>query len=218
MKKRIGVLLAGAGVFDGSEIHEATLTLLYIDMHGAEAVCLAPDKTLSEVNHLTKKETGGIRKVTEEAARISRGSILPLSESGVSGLDALILPGGFGAVKNLCDYAVKGRDCSVDPQVQQAILSFIDSGKTVGAICIAPVVVAAAVKHRALHPELTIGSDRATAEDLAFFGAVHKPAKVDEIIVDTVNNIVSTPAYMLGPGISDVAKGIEKLVKYVIDV
>jgi len=217
MKKRIGVLLSGAGVFDGSEIHEATLTLLYIDMYGGEEVCIAPARNLSVVDHLTKKETGEARNVLTEAARIARGNIIDISETDTADLDAVILPGGFGAVKNLSDYAITGRNCTVIPEVKNLIISFISEKKPVGAMCIAPVVVAAALKDENISPLLTIGSDMSTADDIEFFGARHKPAAVDEIVVDEEHRIVSTPAYMLGPGIADIAKGIEKLVKFIIE-
>jgi len=217
MKKRIGVLLSGAGVFDGSEIHEATLTLLYIDKYGGESVCFAPAGNLSVVDHLTKKETGEARNVLRESARIARGEILDISEADKTSLDAVILPGGFGAVKNLCDYALTGRNCTVIPEVKDLIISFINEKKPIGAMCIAPVVVAASLKDQNVHPVLTIGSDMSTADDIEFFGAKHKSAAVDEIVVDEENRIVSTPAYMLGPGIADIAKGIEKLVRFIIE-
>ena len=217
MKKRIGVLLSGAGVFDGSEIHEATLTLLFIDKYGGEAVCIAPSENLSVVDHLTKKETGEARDVLTEAARIARGSIIDISAIDASDLDALILPGGFGAVKNLSDYALTGRKCTVIPEVKNLIVSFVRDNKPLGVMCIAPIVAAAALRDEDVSPLLTIGSDMATADDIEFFGARHKPAAVDEIVVDEANRIVSTPAYTLGPGIADIAKGIEKLVKFIIE-
>ena len=157
MKKRIGVLLSGAGVFDGSEIHEATLTLLFIDKYGGEAVCIAPSENLSVVDHITKKDTGEARNVLTEAARIARGNIIDISAIDTSELDALILPGGFGAVKNLSDYAVTGRNCTVIPEVENLIIYFIKNKKPLGVMCIAPVVAAAALKDKAITPLLTIG-------------------------------------------------------------
>ena len=218
MKKKIGVLLAGSGVYDGSEIHEATLTLYFLDRAGAEILCAAPNKDqLHVVDHQTSEEAGASRNVLVESARISRGSMLDLASLKASDIDGLILPGGFGAAKNLADYAVKGRDCSVDPEVQRIIREVVDAGKPLGAMCIAPVVVAAALKDSGVQPTLTIGSDAGTAADLVFFGANHQDTNVDDIAVDEANKIVSTPAYMLGPGISDIAKGIEKLVGQVLE-
>jgi enhancing lycopene biosynthesis protein 2 len=217
MKKRVGVLLAGCGVYDGSEIHEATLTLLFLDRENAESVCIAPeDNQVHTINHQTGDEMDQSRNIFVEAARISRGSIIPLAGIKAADLDALILPGGFGAAKNLINYAFKGRECTIRPDVKELILSMVNAGKPVGAICIAPVVLAVALKDEAATPLLTIGNDGGTASDIVHFGAEHQKAAVDEIVIDEKNRIVTTPAYMLGPTISHVAKGIEKLVKQIM--
>lgn len=217
MAKKIGVLLSGCGVYDGAEIHEATLTLYFLDREGADVVCTAPNvDQLHVINHQTSKETGGTRNVLVEAARISRGNMEDLASVTANDLDGLILPGGFGAAKNLIDYAVKGRNCTIYPEVKQIINAMVDAGKPVGAMCIAPMVVAVALKDTAIHPVLTIGADPSTAADVVFFGAKHQDTRVDEIAVDEAHKIVTTAAYMLGPGISDIGKGIEKLVKKVV--
>ena len=217
MAKKIGVLLAGCGVFDGAEIHESTLTLYFLDREGAEIICTAPDgDQLHVINHQTSQEMGEKRNILVESARISRGDMRSLASVSADDLDGLILPGGFGAAKNLVDYAVKGRDCTIRPEVKRIISEMVDAGKPVGAMCIAPVVVAVALREKSIHPVLTIGKDAATASDVEFFGAKHQNARVDEIAVDEDHKIVTTPAYMLGPGISDIAEGIEKLVKQVV--
>lgn len=217
MAKRIGVLLAGSGAKDGSEIHEATLTLLFLDKLGATVHCFAPDAFQADVvDHRTGKETGESRHLLTEAARIARGAIQPLP-ADMSGLDGVILPGGFGAAKNLADYAFKGRHASIRPDVQEFILDAHRAGKPVGAICIAPVIVALAFKDQPRQPRLTIGTDPGTAADIEYFGSVHETAAVNDIIADEEMKIVTTPAYMLGPGIADIAAGIEKLVGKVLD-
>ena len=209
--------MAGCGVFDGSEIHEATLTLYFLDRAGAKVVCAAPNKDqLHVVNHQTSEETGATRNILAESARISRGNMIDLLSLTASDLHGLILPGGFGAAKNLVDYTVQGRNCSIDPEVKRIICEIVDAGKPLGAVCIAPVVVAKALQDSGVQPTLTIGTDAGTAADLEYFGAKHQNANVDEIIVDEAYKIVTTPAYMLGPGISDVAKGIEKLVNQIL--
>ena len=217
MKKRIGVLLSGCGIFDGSEIHEATLTLYFLNRAGAEIVCTAPDDDqLHVIHHVTSEQMGESRNILTESARIARGDIRSLSAVSPDDMDGLIIPGGFGAAKNLVDYAVKGRDCHINPQVKDLIQSLVNAKKPVGAICIAPVVLAVALREKSLKPVLTIGNDASTAADLIYFGAVHKEARVDEIVVDQANKLVTTPAYMLGPGIADIAKGIEKLVQQIL--
>ncbi len=211
-KKKIGVLLSGCGVFDGTEIHESVLTLLFIDQSGAEAVCFAPDIPQAHVvNHLTQKEMSEIRNVLVESARIARGQIRNIDEVDVAELDAVILPGGFGAAKNLSEFAFKGPQGKVNESVAMFLEKVIQAGKPLGALCIAPVTVGMALKNRA--PELTIGSEPEVIEALKALGVKHALCKVDEICVDVKNNIVTTPAYMLGTGIADVAKGIQKLVE-----
>jgi len=217
METRIAVLLSGAGVMDGSEIHEATLTLYFLHRAGVQAVCLAPEgEQLHVIDHLSGEPAEGTRNLLSESARIARGDILSLGQVEQGTLDGLILPGGYGAAKNLCNYAVKGRDAVIRDDVRALVLSQIKAGKPVGAMCIAPVVVALALQGSGMTPYLTIGQDEATAADLAAFGAKAVTAGVDAIVIDEELKIVSTPAYMVGPGISDIAKGIERLVDQVL--
>ncbi len=217
MAKTIGVLLSGCGVNDGSEIHEATLTLLFLDQAGVTIHFIAPDAAQSEViNHQNDSPSGEERNILVESARIARGGVHPVTDVKVGELDGLILPGGFGAAKNLSNYAFKGRDCTLRPEVKNLILGMRAAGKPLGFICIAPVLAAVAFKEEARKPLLTIGTDTGTAADIEYFGARHQTASVDQIVVDEEMKIVSTPAYMLGPAISDIAPGIEKLVNKVV--
>ena len=213
----IGVLLSGCGVYDGSEIHEAVLTLLALDRAGADIQCLAPDMEQRDVvNHLTGEPQGESRNVLVESARIARGNIKNIREVSASDLDGLIIPGGFGAAKNLSDFALRGVEAVVHPQVQRLLEEMVDAGKPVGAICIAPATLARALADR--HPEVTIGTDLPTAAAIKAMGGVHFNCAVDEIHVDARLKIVTTPAYMLGPGIKVVAVGIEKLVAVVLEM
>ncbi|MCP4024194.1 MAG: isoprenoid biosynthesis glyoxalase ElbB [Desulfobacteraceae bacterium] len=216
-KKRIGVLLSGCGVFDGSEIHEAVLTLLYIDQAGAEAVCFAPDIPQAHVvDHLTQKETNETRNVLTESARIARGDIQNINDIDPSQLDAVILPGGFGAAKNLSEFAFKGPQGNVNKDVAELLKALIEAKRPVGALCIAPATLGMALKNQS--PELTIGNEKGVVNALESIGVQHTLCKVDGIVVDVKNKIVSSPAYMLGPGIADVARGIKKLVEKVIEM
>jgi enhancing lycopene biosynthesis protein 2 len=215
MPKKIGVLLSGCGVYDGSEIHEAVLTLLYLDRRGAEIICLAPDMDQAHViDHVTQNPEAAPRNVLVEAARIARGEIQDLDAVSAADLDALILPGGFGAAKNLCDFALVGPEARVQPQVAELLSAMHAKGKPIGAMCIAPAVVARTLG--AEKPQVTIGNDVGTAAGITAMGAIHVDCTVDEICIDVDNRVVTTPAYMLGPGISDIAKGIEKLVDQVL--
>lgn len=211
---KVGVVLAGSGVMDGSEIHEAVLTLYFLDRSGAEIVCMAPDvNQLDVVNHLKGEPSDETRNVLVEAARIARGDIKDIKEIKASGLDALIFPGGYGAAKNLCNFAVKGADCIVNPEVERLIKEMHEAGKPIGFICIAPVIAA-----KVLGAEVTIGSDKDTAAAIEKMGGKHVIREVEDIVFDGKNNVVSTPAYMLGPSISKVALGIGKLVDKVLEL
>jgi enhancing lycopene biosynthesis protein 2 len=214
---KVGVLLSGCGVFDGAEIHEAVLTLLALDKAGAEIVCMAPNMDqVHVINHLTQELMHEKRNVLVESARIARGAIKDLREVRASDIDALIIPGGYGAAKNLSDFAFKGAAATVHPEVQKLLNDMVSAGKPVGAICIAPATLTKALADR--HPEVTIGTDKDTASAIEAMGGQHKACSVDMIHLDSKNNIVSTPAYMLGPGIKDVAQGIEKLVTRIVEL
>ena len=215
MATRVGVLLSGCGVFDGSEIHEAVLTLLFLDRGGASVRCMAPDvDQLHVIDHLTQQESDERRNVLAESARIARGDIQDVASVSAADLDALIIPGGFGAAKNLSDFAVAGPDATVHPQVQRLLEEMAGQSKPIGAICIAPSTLTRALGAR--QPRVTIGNDVGTAAGIEAMGGVHNDCVVEEICVDEKNRIVSTPAYMLGPGIKEVAVGIEKLVDRIL--
>ncbi len=210
--KKIGVLLSGCGYLDGAEIHEAVLTLLALDKAGAEAICLAPDIMQHDViNHYTGlKMKNESRNVLVESARIARGVITNLKDISSLNLDALILPGGFGTAKNLSNYAFKATECEVNSDVEMAVQSFYKAGKPLGFLCISPVIAAKVLGKE--HIELTIGNDPETAEHINAMGARHINCQVWNTIVSGNGKVISTPAYMLGPSIGEVAKGIDKLV------
>jgi enhancing lycopene biosynthesis protein 2 len=168
------------------------------------------------INHLTQEEMAEKRNVLVESARIARGEIKDIKEVKGADLDGLILPGGFGAAKNLSDFAFKGADSTVQPEVKRILEEMSAANKPIGAICISPAPLAKALADK--KPEVTIGNDQGTAEAIETMGGQHKSCTVDMIHVDAANNVVSTPAYMLGPGIKEVAVGIEKLVNKVVEL
>jgi enhancing lycopene biosynthesis protein 2 len=208
---KVGVLLSGCGVYDGSEIHEAVITMLALDRAGAEIVCMAPNKNQHHViNHLTMEQMNETRNVLVESARIARGNIRDLKTVTARDIDALIMPGGFGAAKNLSDFAFKGPQAQVDGDVERLLKEMVQAKKPIGAICISPATVALALG--SLGPILTVGNDAETIGAIEALGGRHRVCMVHEIAVDEENRIVTTPAYMLGPGIKEVASGIESLV------
>ena len=208
--KKVGVVLSGCGVYDGAEITESVLTLLALSRGGAQAICFAPDKVQSDViNHLTGEAMADSRNVLIEAARIARGDIHPLNMAKAEALDALIVPGGFGAAKNLSNFAAQGSQCEVDDDLKALAQQMHQQGKPLGFICIAPALLP---KIFDFPLRLTIGTDIDTAEVIEEMGGEHVPCPVEDIVVDEDNKIVTTPAYMLAQTIAEAAAGIDKLV------
>jgi enhancing lycopene biosynthesis protein 2 len=216
---KVGVVLSGCGVYDGSEIHEAVCILLALDRAGADAVCMAPNIEQSVINHLTGKEVAGAtRNVLEESARIARGNISDITEIKATDLDALIFPGGFGAAKNLCTFAYKGADCEVNPEVARLVREIIAAKKPLAAVCIAPALISKVLGDDKLVHKLTIGTDAATAGALESMGSQHIDCQVGNFVLDTDNKLVSTPAYMLAGSIKEAAEGIEKTVQALLEM
>lgn len=216
MKKKIGVVLSGCGVFDGAEIHESVLTLLAIDRAGAEAVCLAPNiQQHHVVNHLTGEEMDEQRNVLVESARIGRGLVSDIAGASAADVDAVVFPGGFGAAKNLCTFAFDGPNAQVDPEVERFLKEVFAARKPIGLACISPALGAKVLGENGI--EVTVGNDADTAAGIEATGARHVDCPVTEIHTDEARKIVSTPAYMLGKSISEVNTGIEKMVRTVVE-
>jgi len=212
-KPTFAVVLSGCGVYDGSEIHEAVLTLLAIDRNGGTAQCYAPDIAQRDVvNHLTGQPAAESRNVLVEAARIARGKIKPLAEFDAKAADILIFPGGFGAAKNLCSFAVDGPEATIDSEVEKAVKAMAAAGKPIGALCIAPAILAGVLKG----VELTIGSDAGTAAALEKMGARHRDTTHAQVVVDTARKVATTPCYMLDATVSQIADGADAVVKALI--
>jgi enhancing lycopene biosynthesis protein 2 len=215
---RVGVILSGCGFKDGAEVHESVLTLLALDRAGAEIACFAPNvDQATVVNHLTDEAVDEKRNVLVESARIARGEIQDVDQADAATLDALVLPGGFGAALNLSDFAHKGADASVHEGTAKLIRDMHAARKPIGAICIAPAVIARVLGKEGA-PTLTIGNDAGTAGALEACGAAHEDCPVESFVVDIDSRVVTTPAYMLGPTIKHVAEGIERCVHEVLQL
>jgi enhancing lycopene biosynthesis protein 2 len=212
---KIGVILSGCGVFDGTEVTEAVMTMYFLEKKGADIVYMAPDiQQYHVVNHLNGElSEGGGRNVLEEAARIVRGNIKNMKDINIDELDALVIPGGFGAAKNLTSYAIDGNNCKVNQDVKDAVKKIIEAKKPLAAICIAPVLVAKALEGTGIKSKLTIGNDEKVAGSIKSFGATHVECPVKEAVVDEKNKIVTTPAFMLGQNTLEVAAGIEDTIE-----
>jgi enhancing lycopene biosynthesis protein 2 len=211
--KKFAVVLAGCGVYDGAEIHEATLSMYAIMKQGAQYSIFAPDVDQHHViNHITGAEMQEKRNVLVESARIARGNIQPLSEFKATDFDVILMPGGFGVAKNLCTFAFDGENCKVNKDVESALKAMHDAGKPIGALCISPVVVAKILGD----VELTIGQDKDTASAIEKMGATHKQTHHGEVIIDTKNNVFTTPCYMLDANIVQIAEGAENIVRTIL--
>ncbi len=217
MTANVGVLLSGCGFLDGSEISEAVLTLLALDRRGAAVTCIAPrGPQASVVDHARGEAVAGAsRDVLVEAARIARGRIRDLAEVKATQVDALVMPGGFGAAKNLCDFASRGAGAVAHPEVARLLRELHAAKKPIGAICIAPALVAC-VLGRSAAPLLTVGEDGEAAAAITKMGAKHRVSPVTDCVVDEQNRIVTTPAYMCDARLGDIATGIDKLVAVVL--
>lgn len=215
MSKKFAVVLSGSGVYDGAEIHEATLSLLAIDRNGAKYQCFAPDIDQHHViNHVTGEEMNEKRNVLIEAARIARGNIKPLSEFKAVDYDYLLFPGGFGAAKNLSTLAFKGADCSVNEDVEKAVIDMAEHGKPIGALCIAPAVMTRVLKGASV----TIGNDEGTAGAIEAMGGKHVQKTHGEVTVDEKYKLVTTPCYMLDASISQIEQGANNVVNVLMEL
>lgn len=211
--KKFAVVLSGCGVFDGAEIHEATMTLYAIMKEGGTYEIFAPDiEQHHVVNHITGEEMNEKRNVLIESARIARGKIRPLSEYNAKEFDALMYPGGFGVAKNLSSFAFDGPDCKVLPDVEKSVLDTVKESKPIGALCISPAIMAKILQGS----EVTIGNDKGTAEAIEKMGSVHKTTTHGEVVVDEGFKLVTTPCYMLDATILDIAEGATNVVKTIM--
>ena len=213
--KRFAVILSGCGVYDGSEIHEATMALWAITKHGCDYEIFAPDKEQHHVvNHLNGEEMNERRNVLVESARIARGKVTALDRFSAGDFDALLLPGGFGAAKNLSTFAFEGADCSVDAEVERAIREMVAREKPIGCLCISPVIIARILGD----VELTIGQDPETAEAIGLMGGRHVRTGHGEVVIDKRYRIVTSPCYMLDANIVQIADGAENTVKAMLEL
>ncbi|NUM87709.1 MAG: isoprenoid biosynthesis glyoxalase ElbB [Bdellovibrionales bacterium] len=214
MKKNVAVILCGSGFKDGSEIRESVAVLWALSRHGAGVEIFAPDEPQRDViNCLTGRPMQESRNQLVEAARIARGNIKPLSGLDPGNFHALVLPGGFGAAKNLCSFAFDGSKGSVHPTVQKVTDGF--HGKPIGAVCIAPAILALAWKGKGL--ELTVGEAGEAAAEIEKLGHRHVVKTARECHVDRRHRVVSTPAYMYdGAALHEIFEGVESLVKEVL--
>lgn len=214
--KKFAMILSGCGQHDGSETHETILTLLAMDRAGVEWQAFAPDIVNNNIiNHVTNDPLENeSRNVLLESARLVRGKIKPLVELNVSDFDAVVFPGGMGAVTVLCDWLEKKSDFTFNADVARLIKDAKVLKKPMGFICIAPMMITKIYADA----KFTIGNDKELAQEIANSGCEHVDCLASEAVVDSKNKLVSTPANMLKTNISVVAEGIDKLIKELINL
>ena len=216
---KVGVVLAGCGAQDGAEIHESVITLLALDRAGAEVQIMAPDMDQFHViNHFNGDTMEPARNILVESSRIARGNIVPAATVSGDQFDALIFPGGTGMAKNIFDYAMTGPECTVISDIERLVREIIEAGKPLGAICIAPVMVAKVLQKMGRSGKVTGGCSEQITADIHSMGIETESAGADEIVVDEKNKIVSTPAYVEAKSIKESAEGIEKLITKVLEM
>lgn len=207
--KRFAVILAGAGQLDGNDLHEAVLLLAAVARHGATYQCCAPDIEQHEVvDHLSGNPMPERRSVLRESARIARGDVKPLSAFKANDFDGLLMPGGYGVAKNLCTYAFAGENCTVNAEVAAAIKEMHAQGKPIGAMCIAPIVLAKVLGHGTI----TLGQPSETSRDAEKMGMTLQSSGHGQVVVDKVNHLYTTPCYMLDSTIADIWDGADALI------
>jgi len=221
MAKKIAVLLAGSGVYDGSEIHEATFTLLALNQRGCDVQCVAPSRDQYHVvNHITGEEMQETRNVLVESARIARGAVEDIKKVSVSDFDALVIPGGFGAAKNLNQWALAGPDGQIFEEVKTFIQAFVMANKPIVGLCMGPTVIAKALEGSEYKAMLTVGSTKeASPYDIAGInggltsvGAIVMEKTLAEIAVDSNLKIITAPCYMMEGSISQVHDNIQQAI------
>ena len=199
---KVAVILSGCGVRDGSEIHEAVTLLLALNQGGHTVSVFAPDREQQLViDHASGRPTREKRNILSESARIARGNIQALSAIDLSKFDAIAMPGGLGAVTNLCNFASMGSTCTVSPDVSDVLTRANGRGLILGFMCISPVIAARLFGAKGV--KMTIGFEPDMVKACEIWGAKHQVCGAGEACVDESLRIVSTPAYMCAKSISE---------------
>ena len=214
--KKFAVVLAGCGWLDGTEINEAVCLLLALSQHFCEVKCFAPNRPQTHVvNHFAgEQENNEERNILQEAARITRRNIQPIEEFKADDFDALLFSGGYGVAKNLCNYAFKGADMEVQPDVARVILEMHAAKKPIGGMCIAPVMFAKLIPGVCV----TLGSDgTADADNVFKMGGNHVQTEHGDVVADNENLVFTTPAFMLDATLKDIYDGAYNLIDAILE-
>jgi enhancing lycopene biosynthesis protein 2 len=220
--KKIGILLSGCGVYDGSEIQETVLAMLAIQEVGAEYFCISIDKNQHHViNHLNGTEMAETRNMMIESARIARGNVKNINEVEIRDFDALVIPGGFGNAKNLSSWAFDGPKGTILPEVKLLIVNCINAGRPIAALCVSPILIAKAMEDSGFQVELTLGNSADSSPynindfhaSLKATGAKTFEKNIEGIQIDEKLKIVSAPCYMIEANILEIRNNIKQAIE-----
>lgn len=215
--KKIAVVLSGCGFKDGAEITEAVSALIALSEAGVETLCFAPDLEFSPTPHFGEAKTPSeTRNTLVESARIARGNVQDLRELNEKDFDAIVFPGGFGAALHLSNWAQAGVKSKLHPEVSRVIKDFHRASKPIGAICIAPTLVAKVLGPKGVN--VTIGDDEATALEIEKTGAQHVKCAVTDYVSDRDHKVLTTPAYMYEAKPHEVFTGVRKMIRELVEM
>ena len=228
MMKRVAVVFAGCGVYDGTEVHEASAVMVHLSRNKVDYEIFAPNINQAHVIDHTKGEPDATqtRNVLTESARIARGKISCLSTIDSTKFNAIIFPGGFGAAKNLSTFALSETPdkMTVNEHVEKVIKEFLDAKKVLGFCCIAPVIAAKCIPG----VKVTMGGDAENDGEWPYAGATgavkilggeHVVKNMEDICVDEENRVVSSAAFMNDKvGLHVIHDNVGMMVKKVVEM
>lgn len=201
MTNRIALFLSGSGYLDGSEITEATSLIIALSKYGIAVDFFAPNRNQSDVvNHNTNQESSESRNILIESARITRGNVLPLDEFNAELYNAVVLPGGFGAVKNFTTFLQDGHNAQLHSDIKKALENAIFHKLWIVGICAAPLVIALALRDLNIENSTISFGDQNNSVDfinaLNHWKIKHAETKIDEHHIDYHNKLITSGAYM----------------------
>jgi enhancing lycopene biosynthesis protein 2 len=216
------VILSGCGILDGSDVWEVVLLSHYLSIKGKSPVFYAPDEMQKEVvDHLTQVPTDERRNVLKESARMARGEIRELKSLSGKDIDGIILPGGYGTIRNLADYLGEPKNGYLKPSsdLQRIIREIFRRKKPIGACGLAGLLVASALRDILDTPlTLTIGKDPELIRQMEGMGALHVLSKGREVVMDSEHKLVTTPASLLKLELNQMALSIENMINGIIEL
>lgn len=202
MIRKAGLLLSGCGSLDGSDPFEVVSCTIHLTEEGFRVIPLVlGDPQFHVVDHSSGREIEGeSRNQLPEAARLCRDKLYKLDELSPRVLDALIIPGGQGSVKNLLTGFGADRNPSLHPLVEAFLSEALDEGVVIGVLSLGEFVV-----------DRALGSSEQESDLLSL-----EPGKllVDEErrIIRSAGSLTATSTAELHASIGQFVKAIAKML------